>query len=59
MIEGDEAHADVGTLHAQRLDALQHGLLDKLEFNQIISSPKGILVVEILQLVIISGEALF
>lgn len=36
VVEGDEAHADVRTLHAQCLDALQHGLLDKLEFNQII-----------------------
>lgn len=36
VVEGDEAHADVGTLHAKCLDALQHGLLDKLGFNQII-----------------------
>lgn len=35
VVEGDEAHADVGTLHTQCLDALQHGLLDKLRFNQI------------------------
>lgn len=36
VVESDEAHADVRTLHTQRLDALQHGLLDKLEFDQII-----------------------
>lgn len=36
VVEGDQAHADVGTLHAECLDALQHSLLDKLGFNQII-----------------------
>lgn len=35
VVEGDEAHVDVGTLHTQRLDALQHGLLDKLESQQV------------------------